>query len=50
VAWEAAATIAVGSTLGAQLGATVGRRIPDEGLRWTVVVLGTIVAIILFIT
>jgi uncharacterized membrane protein YfcA len=47
VAWEAAATIAVGSTIGAQLGATVGRRIPDEGLRWTVVVGGTIVAIIL---
>jgi uncharacterized protein len=50
VAWEAAATIAVGSTLGAQLGATVGRRIPDEGLRWTVVVGGTIVAIILIAT
>jgi uncharacterized membrane protein YfcA len=50
VAWEAAATIAVGSILGAQLGATVGRRIPDEGLRWTVVVGGTIVAIILILT
>jgi uncharacterized protein len=50
VAWEAAATIAVGSTIGAQLGATVGRRIPDEGLRWTVVIGGTIVAIILILT
>jgi uncharacterized membrane protein YfcA len=50
VAWEAAATIAVGSTIGAQVGATVGRRIPDEGLRWTVVIGGTIVAIILFAT
>jgi uncharacterized membrane protein YfcA len=50
VAWEAAATIAVGSTIGAQLGATVGRRIPDEGLRWTVVVGGTTVAIILLVT
>jgi uncharacterized membrane protein YfcA len=50
VAWEAAVTIAVGSTIGAQLGATVGRRIPDEGLRWTVVVGGTIVAIILILT
>ena len=50
VAWEAAATIAVGSTIGAQFGATVGRRIPDEGLRWTVVIGGTIVAIILIAT
>ena len=50
VAWEAAATIAVGSTVGAQVGATVGRRIPDEGLRWTVVIGGTIVAVILFVT
>jgi uncharacterized protein len=50
VAWEAAATIAVGSTIGAQLGATVGRRIPDEGLRWTVVIGGTIVAVILILT
>ena len=49
VAWEAAATIAIGSILGAQLGAKVGRRIPDEGLRWTVVIGGTIVAIILFL-
>jgi uncharacterized protein len=49
VAWEAAATIAVGSTLGAQLGATVGRRISDEWLRRIVVVGGTIVAVILIV-
>jgi len=50
VAWEAAVTIAIGSTIGAQLGATVGRRIPDEALRWTVVVGGAVVAVILFVT
>ena len=50
VAWEAAALIAVGSIVGAQVGARYGRRIPSEVLRWIVVVGGTIVAIILFVT
>jgi uncharacterized membrane protein YfcA len=50
VAWEAAATIAVGSIAGAQLGATVGRRLPELWLRRIVVVGGTIVAVILIIT
>jgi uncharacterized membrane protein YfcA len=50
VAWEAAATIAVGSIIGAQLGATVGRRLPELWLRRIVVVGGTIVAVILIIT
>ena len=50
IAWEAAATIAVGSIIGAQLGATVGRRLP-ELLRCAgiVVVGGTIVAVILIV-
>ena len=49
VAWEAAATIAVGSVLGAQLGATVGRRLSEVVLRRVVVVGGTIVALILIL-
>jgi uncharacterized membrane protein YfcA len=49
VAWDAAALVAVGSISGAQLGARHGRRIPDETLRWTVVTVGVIVAIVLFV-
>jgi uncharacterized membrane protein YfcA len=49
VAWDAATLIAVGSISGAQLGARYGRRVPDEGLRWTVVTVGVIVAIVLFV-
>ena len=49
VAWGAAALVAVGSIAGAQVGAKYGRRIPDERLRWTVVTVGTVVAVILFI-
>jgi uncharacterized membrane protein YfcA len=48
VAWDAAALIAVGSIAGAQLGARYGRRIPEETLRWTVVIVGIAVAIVLF--
>jgi uncharacterized protein len=50
VAWEAAALIAVGSIVGAQVGARYGRRLHPEVLRWIVVIGGTIVAIILFAT
>jgi uncharacterized protein len=49
VAWDAAALVAVGSISGAQVGARYGRRVPDEGLRWTVVTVGVIVAIILIV-
>ena len=49
VAWGAAALVAVGSIAGAQFGATYGRRIPDERLRWTVVIVGVAVAIILVV-
>jgi uncharacterized membrane protein YfcA len=49
VAWDAAALVAVGSVIGAQLGARYGRRIPDERLRWAVVTVGTAVAIVLFV-
>ena len=49
VAWDAAALVAVGSIAGAQLGARYGRRIPEGTLRWTVVTVGVIVAIVLFV-
>ena len=50
VAWEAAGLIAVGSVVGAQVGARYGRHIPSEVLRWIVVIGGTIVALILIFT
>jgi uncharacterized membrane protein YfcA len=40
IAWEAAGTLAVGSTLGGQLGARIGRRLPPAALRGVVVVVG----------
>ena len=49
VAWEAAVLLAVGSISGAQVGARYGRRVPDEALRWTVVTVGVIVAIVLIV-
>jgi hypothetical protein len=49
VAWEAAALIALGSISGAQIGARYGRRIPDGTLRWTVVAVGVVVAIVLIV-
>jgi uncharacterized membrane protein YfcA len=50
VAWEAAALIAVGSVVGAQVGARYGRHIPSEVLRWIVVIGGAVVAVILLVT
>jgi uncharacterized membrane protein YfcA len=49
VAWDAAALIAVGSISGAQLGARYGRQIPEQALRWTVVTVGVIVAVVLIV-
>ena len=42
IAWGAAALIAIGSTVGGQVGALVGRRIPQPVLRGLVVVVGLI--------
>jgi uncharacterized protein len=50
VAWDAAALIAAGSIVGAQVAARYGRRIPSEVLRWIVVIGGGIVALILLVT
>ena len=49
IAWGAAALIAVGSIAGAQLGAHVGRRLPEEVLRRVVIVVGTVVAVVLWV-
>jgi uncharacterized membrane protein YfcA len=49
VAWDAAALVAVGSISGAHLGARYGRRIPEQTLRWTVVTVGVIVAVVLVV-
>ncbi|MFC8047755.1 sulfite exporter TauE/SafE family protein [Nocardia sp. NPDC057353] len=49
VSWEAVALIAVGSIIGGQLGAKVGRRLPPAVLRGVIVVVGLIaVARLLF--
>ena len=42
VAWEAAALIAVGSVVGGQLGASIGRRVPSPALRALIVVVGVV--------
>jgi uncharacterized protein len=47
IAWDAALLIAIGSIVGAQLGARYGRRLPQEALRRVVIVAGLIVAAIL---
>jgi uncharacterized protein len=49
VAWGAAGLIAAGAVLGGMVGAKVGRRIPPQALRWTIVCVGTAVAILLFV-
>ena len=49
VAWDAAGLVAAGSIAGAYLGARYGRRIPDEVLRWTVVIVGVAVAIVMLV-
>jgi hypothetical protein len=45
VAWGAAGVLAVGSIIGGQVGATLGRRMPPALLRGIIVVVGTAVAI-----
>lgn len=42
VAWEAAGLIAVGSAIGGQVGALIGRRIPQGALRGLVVLVGLV--------
>ena len=50
VNWTVVVLIAVGSVVGAQLGATVGRRLPAPALRALIVVVGLVAAIRLLAT
>lgn len=50
VAWEAAALVAIGSITGGQVGALVGRRLPPGLLRIIIIVVGSAVAIQLWLT
>lgn len=45
VAWGPAILLAIGSTIGGQLGAHVGRRLSPVALRTAIIVVGTVVAI-----
>lgn len=45
VNWQAAALIAVGSIIGGQLGARVGRKLPPNVLRAVIVIVGTIAVV-----
>jgi uncharacterized protein len=49
VSWEAAAILASGAIVGGQVGGRLGRRLPEPVLRATVVVVGTIVALLLIV-
>jgi hypothetical protein len=50
IAWKVAGLLFVGSTFGGQIGAVVGRRLPPQALRATIAIVGTGVAIKLFIS
>lgn len=50
VPWAAAGLVAIGSIVGAQIGAHYGRRIPPKVLRGIIVTVGTIVAIKLLLS
>jgi len=50
VAWGAAAAIAVGSSVGGQLGGMYGRRLPPAVLRAFIVVVGVVAAVRLLLT
>ena len=45
VAWDAAGLLALGATVGGQVGATVGRRVPAPLLRVVIVVVGAVAAV-----
>jgi hypothetical protein len=49
VDWTAVALIAVGSVIGGQLGATVGRRLPPVALRAVIVVVGVVALVALLL-
>lgn len=45
VAWEAAVLLAIGATVGGQVGASVGRRLSPRVLRGAIIIVGTAVAV-----
>jgi len=45
IAWPAAILLAIGSTIGGQVGARAGRRLPAPALRGVIIVVGTLVAV-----
>jgi uncharacterized membrane protein YfcA len=47
VLWSVALLIGAGTTIGGQLGARVGRRLPTPVFRWTVVTVGVVVSVVL---
>lgn len=47
--WDIAGLLLVGSTIGGQIGASVGRRMPPNILRATIAVIGTVGAIMLLV-
>lgn len=47
VRWEIVGLIAVGSAIGGQVGASVGRRLPDAALRGFIVVIGVVAVVAL---
>jgi uncharacterized membrane protein YfcA len=49
VDWQVVALIGVGSIIGGQVGATVGRRLPDKVLRVAIVIVG-LTALVVFLT
>ena len=50
VEWAVAGLLVIGSTVGGQLGAVVGRRMPAAVLRGVIAVVGTVVAVQLILT
>jgi uncharacterized protein len=49
IAWQPAALLAIGSTIGGQVGVLVARRLPPSALRAVIVAVGTVVALRLLI-
>jgi hypothetical protein len=45
VAWDAAALVAIGSVVGSQVGALIGRRLSPLVLRGAIVAVGALVAV-----
>jgi hypothetical protein len=48
LSWSVVGLIAAGSIIGGQVGARIGRRLPAGVLRWVIVVVGLVVACVLF--